>query len=38
MDVDGLLIALGLAAGVFLGAIGWLWWEITRHGDEWGEP
>lgn len=38
MHVNGLLIALALAAVVFLAAIGWLWWEVTRHGDEWGEP
>lgn len=35
---DALLWWIGLAVLLAVAGLGWLWWEITAHGDEWGEP
>lgn len=38
MVTDALLWWLGVLCAVFVVGAAWLWWEITEHGDEWGEP
>lgn len=42
MITDGLLWWLGVLCALFVVGFliwaAWMWWEVTHHVDEWGEP